>query len=1677
MTLRRSRGPSRLRRSLRAISAVTTTALVVGLGATVGITAANAAVNAEISLTPNPDATSPHSQFDAFSYTFDWVCTSGGGLQTCEDFEVDIPISLEPRAGQVEFMNMWNFNAEFPAGSSLSHTVSRSADSATIHVRSSAPISAGTQETFVVTVRPASHVGDGTRFTIGDAVLTTSNGDDARSGSYTSEVTNNPLNDPRINATGGLRTETGTQVVNYAVRPNLASVVSANGRTYNHQYGNPTPNANNPNVTAIASTIDITLPLPADATVRTLGDGVTYDAATHSLSFNGGSNMFAAEAFVFSLEYPASMDGQTVTLTGTRSFTASNGEPQSAPFTVTHPLNYTVLSEGEVSKCGVGTHNPTDRTRYPGTCGTSVALAGDWAPSHIDGSGNASFTGNYAIFVEQVRAGDTVHIRDFMPCLDNRTATSPFETFESQEICATPSMKFHSFSANITPIGQSSGQQIRTADVTVFNNLGTESQTRTALNANFGTPTDGVWHGVDMVIPDIPFDGTLKININVTLLPQANRDMLLHNIAYVEKFRAGATDPVLAGNSLPGTIRVEDMVSGRITHTLTPSSGGVNYTANFTTYGLNPTSGYPVYTMQLPAGFMNVNEPLMITVNGERIPATDVFDVEFIPEDTNTGAGAKYILKQRPGTAAEPVQGRGWPTVGVHARLEPTWGNLYARQRIINTVSVNGEGNQVDSCNTGIYQTNDPNDQDHDGVVGTDPYCQWSPDLVFLTPSAAASGVATKAVRDTASGAWASGNMRANIISDEMEYRISWTNAGQPTLSDVVLYDVFPYVGDTGTTSLTQGTSRGSTYQPTFAGLSSAIPSGMVVEYSASSNPCRPEVQPSNTGCVNDWTSDISSLGGEANVKALRITLAGNQVTGTSYSLSFMMDVPPTASNLNIAWNTVAHRAVLNGTPMNPAETARTGAFLPSNVSVYKAMTPEDGEYEYEVGDVLPYEISIHNEFGTGMEDVVLDDDLTEMLRYATFNNDATASSGTVTFDPDTNVLHWEGGLEPNERVTITYSLTATRVTPEDGAVNKVIATTNGEVTNCVTGEEWECSATSFITAPPSVTIDKLSTDTAEGSEVAPDTLVTWNYVVTNTGGTPLEQVRVYDNHRGVAVNCPQTTLGVGESMTCTGQGRVYGPDSYINRGTVEAVSTDGTRVSDFDDWSVAIQVLEPTLTIDKVARGVAEGSVLEPNQRVTWDYIVTNTGTDSFATIQVRDDRGVRVVCPNPVNLEPGDSVTCTGSGTVGYASSYTNVGTVTGTGYFSGVVATDEDDWSAEVRQLDSGVSIDKVATDVVEGSVVRPGTVVTWEYRVTNTGDQPIGKLRVTDDQGVVVTCPLEELPVGASMVCTGSGTVGEGDSYTNVGTVSGSSTLTEEPVEAEDEWSVEIEEAVPGLSIVKGSSTVVDGSIVDAATEVSWNYTVTNTGNERIVDLVVTDDQGVEVSCPVTALGVGDSVTCTGTGTIGNVGTYTNIGTASGEGEESGDPTESSDDWTVTVEPPTTHTTIEKRSTDFEYGSELAADTVVTWEYEVVNTGSDTLINVVVTDDQGVVVDCPATTLAPLESMICTGTGSIGNGDSYTNIGTVTAVGQITGTETSREDSWTVVITPPAPTDEPGDPAGPGNWPNQPVGGTPNQVSHSLALTGGAGLGLLGAAGMSILLLGLVLMLAQRRKVTS
>ena len=61
-----------------------------------------------------------------------------------------------------------------------------------------------------------------------------------------------------------------------------------------------------------------------------------------------------------------------------------------------------------------------------------------------------------------------------------------------------------------------------------------------------------------------------------------------------------------------------------------------------------------------------------------------------------------------------------------------------------------------------------------------------------------------------------------------------------------------------------------------------------------------------------------------------------------------------------------------------------------------------------------------------------------------------------------------------------------------------------------------------------------------------------------------------------------------------------------------------------------------------------------------------------------------------------------------------------------------------------------------DTAPGPAVTAGSTVNWTYVVTNTGSRPLANISVTDDQGVIVTCPGTTLDAGLSFTCTASGT---------------------------------------------------------------------------------------------------------------------------------------------------------------------------------------------------------------------------------------------------------------------------------------------------------------------------------
>ncbi|HET9362547.1 MAG TPA: hypothetical protein VFO58_22510 [Vicinamibacterales bacterium] len=180
-----------------------------------------------------------------------------------------------------------------------------------------------------------------------------------------------------------------------------------------------------------------------------------------------------------------------------------------------------------------------------------------------------------------------------------------------------------------------------------------------------------------------------------------------------------------------------------------------------------------------------------------------------------------------------------------------------------------------------------------------------------------------------------------------------------------------------------------------------------------------------------------------------------------------------------------------------------------------------------------------------------------------------------------------------------------------------------------------------------------------------------------------------------------------------------------------------------------------------------------------------------------------------------------------------------------------------------------------DVEPGPTVAVGAPVNWTYVVTNNSTLTLTSVTVTDDRGVVVTCP-QMLPApGASITCNASGVAVAGQ-YRNVGTV----TATASGMSFTDSdashyhggpvSSVTIDKFTNGQDV-----TQAPGPVIPVGDPVTWTYVVTNRTALALSSLTVTDDRGVAVACPQMLPAPGASITCNASG-VAVAGQYRNVG---------------------------------------------------------------------------------------------------------------------------------------------------------------------------------------------------------
>jgi uncharacterized repeat protein (TIGR01451 family) len=409
----------------------------------------------------------------------------------------------------------------------------------------------------------------------------------------------------------------------------------------------------------------------------------------------------------------------------------------------------------------------------------------------------------------------------------------------------------------------------------------------------------------------------------------------------------------------------------------------------------------------------------------------------------------------------------------------------------------------------------------------------------------------------------------------------------------------------------------------------------------------------------------------------------------------------------------------------------------------------------------------------------------------------------------------------------------------------------------------------------------------------------------------------------------------------------------------------------------------------------------------VTYSYLVTNTGSVTLSDVTVTDPMAglSSVACPS-TTLAAGASETCTATYTTTQADvnagSISNTGTVKGTPP-SGPCVTASSSLTIPVSTTPSNKT---PAIGLVKSAGVTSfsgtGTSVTYYYQVTNTGDVTLSKVGVTDPMANLsaIVCPDPTLAPGASETCSATYTTTTTDvmngSIANTGTASGTYCTTTVTATS----SLTIPYAAPvtptsSIALVKSASI---SSYSAAGTPVTYSYLVTNTGTVPLSHVTVTDPMSglSAITCPSTTLAAGASEKCFATYTTTSTDvtnmSISNTGTATGT-PSSGPPVTSTSTVTIpysTVTPPASSIDLIKSASITSYSS---SGTLVTYYYQVTNTGTTALTSVGVTDPMGGLsaISCPSTTLAAGASEQCSAT--------YTTTSTDVMNGSIANTGTA------------------------------------------------------------------------------
>ncbi|HSK75422.1 MAG TPA: hypothetical protein VLQ45_03110 [Thermoanaerobaculia bacterium] len=280
------------------------------------------------------------------------------------------------------------------------------------------------------------------------------------------------------------------------------------------------------------------------------------------------------------------------------------------------------------------------------------------------------------------------------------------------------------------------------------------------------------------------------------------------------------------------------------------------------------------------------------------------------------------------------------------------------------------------------------------------------------------------------------------------------------------------------------------------------------------------------------------------------------------------------------------------------------------------------------------------------------------------------------------------------------------------------------------------------------------------GLLVAKGSPLRWTYTVTNAGSVPLDSILV-TNNLGIAVGCPESSLGPGRTMTCEAFGiaeicshEITAMASGVPPTGSPILAQDTSYYSGDEGAAIDLELFVNNQEADEPPGPHLVNSPW-PNFSVSWRFRVTNSGETPLSNVTVVSDQELSYFdCPE-ATLAPGESLSCGAASNQIATGPSVSLGRVQGTTPCGDTVsALDPAYYVGKTLRL--ALSIETLINGQEANSPPGPnlpvGTPLWWTGVVRNTGD--VTTFYVMVDSSWTV-CPSMVLGPGEAMTCHWTG----------------------------------------------------------------------------------------------------------------------------------------------------------------------------------------------------------------------------------------------------------------------------------------------------------------------------------